>query len=426
MNSINGLKRLISQYAATLLPKNFLCLLIIFYSKCNFGREPIDFIIRVFNWFSPRTKLLYAEAFEAMCNTGGVEVHRLPGILSAAKPQTYYQNHPIEEIRRQDFFVLSLANAKIFGSSNIIESCLGCLLYEPFFADNEKKWIFTDTSILKNNDRRFVLKYRPSNMLIPCGIMLSGNYSWNYYHFVIEFITKLLLINDLSLPKEVPLLVDEYVKNCSNYQEILRYFNSCNRELIYLKSGYRYQVETLYYPSLLNLIPPEFKNINDIIFSDCLFNVKSIDFLRRTLLPKRVTTNSKKRVFLSRRNISSRRSYNERELLEIFEKYDFQIVCPEDYNIAEQVYLFNNADFIVGATGAAFTNILFCKQGCKVLCITNIQNELSIFSTIAKYLELDFQYLAAHEKPHKPIDLHEAFIIDPPRLEQILIDFLTK
>ena len=143
---------------------------------------------------------------------------------------------------------------------------------------------------------------------------------------------------------------------------------------------------TLYYLPLLNLIPPNFKNIDDIRFNDCLFHLDSITFLRNTLLPKMGVTNSKKRIFLSRKNASSRRNYNESEMVKIFEKYDFEIVCPETYAIAEQIYLFNNADFIAGVSGAAFTNILFCNPGCKILCMNSAQNELSVFSTIAKHL----------------------------------------
>lgn len=186
-------------------------------------------------------------------------------------------------------------------------------------------------------------------------------------------------MNGLNLPKDIPLIVDDIVKDIPQYRELLNYFNRANREIIFIKEGYCYDVGMLYYPSLLNVIAPNFINIDDIKFSDCMFNLSSIDFLRDTLIPKMHTTSSNKRIFLSRRNASSRRSYNESEVVKVFEKYDFKIVCPENFGIEEQMYLFNNADFIAGATGAAFTNILFCNPDCKILCITPTQNELSIF-----------------------------------------------
>jgi hypothetical protein len=58
--------------------------------------------------------------------------------------------------------------------------------------------------------------------------------------------------------------------------------------------------------------------------------------------------------------------------------------------------------------------------------MNSAQNELSVFSTIAKHLGLDLQYLSAHEAPYKAECLHEEFAIDPAKVEKVLVGFLGK
>jgi capsular polysaccharide biosynthesis protein len=402
--------------------KNLMCSTVLFAMENNFSCKFINVIVSIFNTFSLKTKFHYVEAFEKSENAHGTVLYFTQDTLCASKPQYYYQNLPLTEFEIQNYVVLKLDSAKIIGSSNVVVTSSGKAIYDQFSHEDCNKYDYTDTGIYKYVDKRFLLKYIDSKKVIQCGIMLSGNYSGNYYHFIYEFLTKFLLLDKLNLPKNIPIIVDEIVGHVPQYQELLQYFNNDNREIIFITDGNSYEVEILYYLPLLNLIPPNF--IDEIRFNDCQFNLSSIAFLRDTLLPKMVVTSSKKRIFLSRRNASTRRSYNESDVVKIFEKYDFEVVYPEAYTIAEQIYLFNNADFISGVSGAAFTNILFCNQGCKILCMNSAQNELSVFSTIAKHLGLDFQYLSAHEAPYKAHCLHEEFVIDPAKVEKVLVGFL--
>lgn len=406
--------------------KNLMFSSALFAMEKNLSRKYVNVIVKIFNTFSHKTKINYAENFEKSDNGHGTVAYFTQDILCAAKPQYYYQNSPLTEFNTQSYAVIKFDAVKIIGSSNVVLAHSGVAIYDQFFYGDNNRWDYTDTSIYKYADKRFLLKYIDSKKVIQSGISLSGNYSWNYYHFIYEFLTKFLIVDKLDLPKSIPIIVDEIVEHIPQYRELLEYFNRNDREIIFVKGGNCYEVLTLYYLPFLNLIPPNFKNIDEIRFNDCLFNLSSITFLRDTLLPKMVTMSGKKRIFLSRRNASIRRSYNESEVVKIFEKYDFEIVYPEKYSVAEQIYLFNNANFIAGVTGAAFTNILFCNQGCKILCMNSAQNELSVFSTIAKHLGLDLQYLSAHEALYKCQCLHEEFTIDPVKVENVLIDFLRR
>ncbi len=74
-----------------------------------------------------------------------------------------------------------------------------------------------------------------------------------------------------------------------------------------------------------------------------------------------------KKIYLSRSKIISHRNLkNENELENIVKKLGYEVIYPEKLSIIEQAKIFNNAEVVVGPTGAAFTNILFCKPGTKI------------------------------------------------------------
>jgi capsular polysaccharide biosynthesis protein len=152
----------------------------------------------------------------------------------------------------------------------------------------------------------------------------------------------------------------------------------------------------------------------------------SLTYIRSKLLTFSTPTQFPKRIFLSRRKASERRPFNETDVSNLFKTYGFITVFPEDYSIAEQISMFNNADFIAGGTGGAFTNLLFCKAGCNVFCFTNYALDLSIFSTVAKHVNAHLLYIADESKDISTIkNIHESFRIDLHRLDDIVRHWIT-
>jgi hypothetical protein len=72
-----------------------------------------------------------------------------------------------------------------------------------------------------------------------------------------------------------------------------------------------------------------------------------------------------KKIFI-RRKSSSRRLLNQDQIEEILLAKGFSVVSPEELTFLEQVRLFNEAEAIIGPTGAAFANIIFCNPSAKV------------------------------------------------------------
>ena len=66
----------------------------------------------------------------------------------------------------------------------------------------------------------------------------------------------------------------------------------------------------------------------------------------------------------------------------------------------EQIYLFNNAKIIIGAHGAGFANLAFCKKNTKILEIKPKKHP-NFFQHISKIKKLDFNLIEAHEVKNK-------------------------
>lgn len=68
------------------------------------------------------------------------------------------------------------------------------------------------------------------------------------------------------------------------------------------------------------------------------------------------------RIYLSRRNISSRALVNEDEIISVFVSRGFQVVCPELLSFRETLDLFAGPSIVAGPYGSNLRNLVFCRQ----------------------------------------------------------------
>ena len=196
--------------------------------------------------------------------------------------------------------------------------------------------------------------------------------------------------------------------------------NSQNRKIIPINKRERYSVEKLYYFSCPNLMPPEFWNDGDIRPSDVLFDVNALQTVRSKLLAHSSKKEFPKRIYISRAKASNRRKFNEDEVFAFLEKYDFKMVYPENYSVIDQISMFNNAEIIAGGSGAAFSNILFCNNTCKVIIFAKYKIPISIFSTIAKQIGAELLYVTQESNILERKSIHESFCVDNDKLNTIV------
>jgi hypothetical protein len=331
----------------------------------------------------------------------------------------------IHEIKNHYSYSVKLNDVMIIGCSDLILLDDKYALYDLRYLDADGAIDYTDYAIKFLKDDECVIEANWAHSTIDEAILLSSNYSINYYHFLLEIVAKFEKLSKLGIDKSIPIIIDRPCLEILQYVELLSYFNSDNRQIIPVEKEVIYKVSSLYHISCPNIIPPNFNDITQIKAKHNLYDVASLLFVRNKLLESSTTKEYSKRIFISRKNASGRRVYNEEEVYNLLKKHNFSIFYPEEHSLLEQVAIFQNAEFIVGATGAAFTNLLFCSDTCKVICLTNFKINISIFSTIARVLNTDLVYIFDKKLIlTKDSDLHSNFNIDTKQLNEALEDIM--
>lgn len=237
------------------------------------------------------------------------------------------------------------------------------------------------------------LVHQPQIYPKQSGIMAFGTGVENWYHWLIEILPTVYLAR--NLPPEYdnyPLVVPYDVLKVPQFKDSLdlvrgtREVEALGRDL--------YKFEDLIAVDKLTREPMNMRcgvwpRAEDYAFDPVALN----DYRRHILSQLNVeSVTADRKLFLARGN--NRRSYNQDELLAIAEHHGFEAVYPEQLSFKEQVELYATARFIVGPSGAAFANSLFCSEGARLLSwVLNEYSGFCSFSNIATAVGADLRYL---------------------------------
>lgn len=321
-----------------------------------------------------------------------------------------------------DVYLSKHRNVRIQGNSDFVLVPSEQLVINDFGFDMDPKYANVDGALLAQKGNRALMRYddkRVNRKLEAC-IMLSAKFSQNYYHQMYEILVKLVLLDRAEVPADVPVLVDEVVMKVPSFKQLFDCLNRTLRPILTIGPKEIVEVDTLYCLSAVNLIPPFKVNFEDDGLDDIFFDWKLTLEMRDRLLEHRSQRSFPKRIFLSRKS-SNNRQYNEADVMALVQGYDFTVVCPEEYDLYDQMALFGGAECIVGASGAAFSNLLFCSPGCKILCFVSRELNIPAFTTIAYNLGCPMRYCLG--TPHSK-DLQAGYTVDLTMLETMLDNWM--
>lgn len=328
------------------------------------------------------------------------------------------------QINIPDTHIYCYNDVSIIGGSDII-LCGKNFIYDRLYFHNENTQ-FTDSAILRiwkwifiDKSNAIIGHLRGEIKKVDKAINLNGIYSGNYYHFINELIPKFVLVNKANIDVDVPVILHSSIKLTKQLYELAKIFIG-NRHIIYINHGERIDVNHLYSPSMVNFIPPNLKNIHLSKSEDILFDKNYMDIIRHKIISvyekDKVKFSASKSYFISRQDCRFRK-YNEQELINIVKDH-VKVVYPEKMSVQEQVSMFTAADLIIAASGAALTNIIFCKPKCKIIVLISQKLDLSIFSTLAAMYDLDMVYLVGIPKDESYIQT--SFYIDPNKFQMLI------
>jgi tetratricopeptide (TPR) repeat protein len=205
---------------------------------------------------------------------------------------------------------------------------------------------------------------------IPAGIMLSGNESHNYSHWLLEFLPRLWILDSLGGFEDVPLLVDKLLY--PQEVEALDVFNRARRPVIFLEHRKTYHIGRLAVPGATAFMPLIVVPQSVPSFDEATLSPRAVEFLRDVPLREAAgsVADGFEKIYVSRKESRYRRMLNEAEVEQLFEAMGFAIVRPERHSFTEQVRIFSRARLIAGCAGAGMTNMVFAPTEAKVLVLT--------------------------------------------------------
>ncbi|MDA9354369.1 glycosyltransferase family 61 protein [Amylibacter sp.] len=171
--------------------------------------------------------------------------------------------------------------------------------------------------------------------------------SWNNYsHFLVEHLTKLVIISHFQeyfQTNEIVLVVEN---DCPDWK----------LDLIAAVSPIKYQI--LEIDKFTNLKGSYFITTYPSYNFNLLSSARDLIIKHFEIQP----TGKEKRLYLSRKFAKVRRVLNDDEVARFLSSRGFIVVYPECLTLEQQVNLFIDAKIVIGPHGSAFANTLFCRD----------------------------------------------------------------
>lgn len=258
---------------------------------------------------------------------------------------------------------------------------------------------------------------------------LGGNGSFNFYHWMIEIVPKLLLINNDYLDKYKidTIVVNECVKNNDNYLWLLERCLSHLKDIniVYINQLDIFFVKNLFFMNTFNQTVFNFKGMNYRNTFSTIYNSKYLFSLEKRLSTNNMDDELKvyKNIFILRNENTvsefNKRTYNESEVFEIFQEKGFVGLYLADLTLIEQAHIFRNADFIVGPSGAGWSNLIFCKDGTKAISwLPESIASFDTYSNLAYLMKVKIKFLKYKTTQYS---IHSQYSLDTGELN-ILYD----
>jgi len=353
---------------------------------------------------------------------------RIGGNSITYGPHFFNNIQSFKAVRLPDVNCHSFINARISMISSSVVLNDNVALIERTVIPNQDICDYSAGHIVMHGTKTAIVRLGEA-VFIEKGIFLGGNGCFNYYHWLIEILPKLQFLDDL--PKQFinyPLLVSEDVEKIPALKATINLI-AVGYELIILKNDLAYSVGNLIYIDSPSNLPFNLRRGENFDIAYTIISERSVAYIKDVALANVKTylaySNHSRKLFFSRK--SERRKYNKEDVLECLTKFGFEEVFMEDISFEEQVRLIHNADMIAGPTGAAWTNLMFCRPGTKGLCwMAEEFGDFSAFSTIAHLVNVDLRYITYKAGVHSTAELFgKEYIVDVALIEQCLTN-LTK
>ena len=293
-----------------------------------------------------------------------------------------YLESPHDRYNASPIYVANINNGMIYGGSNLILTQDGVICHDlyDFERDYTSEELHGRMLIdAKSNRIRWLLHDEVPERL-PSAAAFVDACAANYAHWLTEVLPRIAAFCAEDRFRGVPIVVNDGLHR--NIMESLFLVAGSEREIITLNIGSALAVDELYLTSVAGYVPFERRSRKLCGHSHGVFSPQAFELIRNQIatfaekLPKQAWP---EKIYL-RRNSGARKVTNGAELEKLLVAQSYVIVEPERLTFVQQAELFRNAKSVIGSTGAALSNMIFCPS----------TTEISIF--ISKHPDTSYWY----------------------------------
>ncbi len=333
-------------------------------------------------------------------------------------------------------------NINVYLLSNIdIIGWTDALIYKSKMYHNElnemqiihdlKRWdIFTKISD-KKDEYRLTVTNEEKNDDDTVYITLLKEHSVNYYHFITEGLPRLITIisvlkNAANIDiKDCTVLIDEEMPPQSI--EVIKNLLPKSTKIKEVEKGCQVKCSKLIYctPLWISLDnTTSLPNPKKEFFVDKY----ALKIVREAIMALVDNKNKKplknKKIYLQRSNTKLRAITNILEVEKLLYKYDFEFVDAGSLSFDEQINLFSQADIIIGASGASFTNILFMKEDSTAISLYPSAQSTNyyVFQPLADIANINFIHFLTNPAENSD-SVHANASVNIDELNKLLIKY---
>jgi capsular polysaccharide biosynthesis protein len=122
------------------------------------------------------------------------------------------------------------------------------------------------------------------------------------------------------------------------------------------------------------------------------YNHTLINELRDKFLGN-IKIKGKRKIFISRLKAPKRKISNEQDVVNYLKSHNWEIHYFEDYSFKKQIEIISETKYLIGLHGAGLTNMLFMREGGKVLELRNENdNHNNCYFSLASELNHEYYY----------------------------------
>lgn len=292
-------------------------------------------------------------------------------VVKPAAPGTNYRP-TVHGVDRRDLavdallpeiYVATLRDVEVVGAFDPVFTADGAVVWDMLRHPENRRYVIAGKNLLEWGDE-VCLTVRPPGPAeeLPSGIQIFGQSSFNFAHWLVEYLPRLRALDDDCDLDGVPLLVDQRSVKDPHYVELLRACNTRGRPVQLLEQDRLYRVGELHVPSRWlslanNLLPGE-----RITSRECVVDPELFGWLREHLF-RPGDEPVDRLLYVQRGGAQARRLTNEDEVDVLMASLGFEVIEPVGMTLDQKQRTFARARLLVHLGGSGVMNMLFAPPG---------------------------------------------------------------